>query len=129
MRYFISSLFLSIISFLLSADICMAQDPVSVTVQFKDGHLASTGNNESLLKRLPPHYAGYYIEWTNEEDFLSRQPLEPNAKYIVEALIIRSEVKRFPEGWKERSDKAYMTYYLEAVSLKIKAVENSPQDS
>ena len=53
----------------------------------------------------PLHHVGFYIEWTNERKFLSRHRLVERTQFEVNASILRTEVRRFADGWGERSGK------------------------
>lgn len=67
---------------------------------------------------VPPHLAGFYVEWANERGFVQRQHLVEGSTYRVVGRVVRTEVRRFPDGWGARSGKPYSTYHVQARSAK-----------
>jgi len=90
----------------------------TLIVEYQDQSLKLI-DSSSLRAKVPLHHAGYYIEWSNEKDFVSRQILVQGSKYEVVANIVQTKVGRFPaEGWGVRAGKHFVTYHLEAISIK-----------
>ena len=88
-------------------------EPITVLAQFQDQKLRVI---ESSGVAAPRHHAGFYVEWANEMDFLERQKLVEGATYRITGHVDRSEVRRFPVGWGERSGRPYSTLYVRAES-------------
>jgi len=111
MRYYLS-LFVCIVSMVVSREVFA----VEVIAEYRNQSLKFI---ESRSLEIPYHCAGYYVEWSNEKEFISRQPLIEGSKYQVTANVVRTQNGRFPEeGWGVRSGKCFLTYYLEAISAK-----------
>jgi hypothetical protein len=112
--------FCIIVSMTVSAEVCAAEITLIVELQNQSLSLVGRANLQ-----VPQDYSGYYITWTNEREFISRQMLVEGRKYRVAAQIIREETGQFPENWGARSGKYFLTYHVEAVSV-IPLEENSP---
>ena len=71
---------------------------------------------ESSGLTVPLHLAGFYVEWANEQKFVRHQHLVDGSTYRVVGSVVRTEVRRFPDGWGARSGKPYSTYHVQARS-------------
>ena len=97
----------------LSTAAVVSAEPVTVIARIQDQKLRVM---ESSGVATPPHYAGFYVEWANEKEFLERQRFVEGATYRITGKVERSDVRRFPAGWGARSGKPYSTYYVRAES-------------
>jgi len=111
MRLYLS-LFICIVSMFVSREASAIE--VTLIAEYRNQSLKFI---ESRSLKIPDFCAGYYVEWSNEKEFISRQPLAEGSKYQVTANVVRTQNSRFPEeGWGERSGKCFLTYYLEVIS-------------
>ena len=100
--------------FIVSAS--AASEKMVILVKYQDNALQVLG---SKANALPLHYAGHYIEWTNEREFVEKHKLFDQATYTITASVERVESRKFPEGWGERTGRNYSTYFLKALSARL----------